>query len=659
MSQRKTLGSLLVRLGMTDREADKAIKDFERKLRRLEKNVTATGKAMSVGFTAPFILAVGKAIQAYDEEAQASRKLQIALGGTSKALSDQASQIQKNTTYADDEIIAQQAWAAALGHTEGQILSMTDAAVGLAAGLGMGLDEAMKALHQTTMGSAKTLGKLIPEVKAMTAEQLRSGEAIDLVKEKFKGYAEAAAMVGAGPLKMLKNSLGDLMEQIGEAALPIVVAFTDRLKDLITGLQNLDPEVKRAVLAFGAVVAAIGPLMVVLPKIIKMLGLILSPVGLLTTALIGIGAAAIYIAYNWDKFVEDWKLIWWEIRNIAVTVINDVIGAMNLLSKAVNPYQLLTGKDAFAYAEAPSTKDLNIGNSDRAQMYAKGSQYKSFGQVATEVGNDIWSFLGGSDGQKKIDEANKKLDEMATALSHVDTAGQGAARSIVSVVQTLSGRPMAGSLSGSSDREDPTAGMKDIMPDMSGAIDAQTAALDAYKNTWSSVANAVGGAIQGIAADMENGMSVFAAFGKAALLAAAQVAKAALVQVAANAVASGSKAGLPGILIGVAAGIAGISLLEGMIGKIQAPKLAKGGLAFGPTMAVVGDNPNAHVDPEVISPLSKLKGMMGGAMGQRVDVNVTGQIAGDVIRLSAARSQNQAFRRGSANLIRSSNLITY
>ena len=114
MSQRKTLGSLLVRLGMTDREADKAIKDFERKLKRLERNVTATGKAMSVGFTAPFILAVGKAIQAYDEEAQASRKLQIALGGTSQALATQASQIQKNTTYADDEIIAQQAWACLL-----------------------------------------------------------------------------------------------------------------------------------------------------------------------------------------------------------------------------------------------------------------------------------------------------------------------------------------------------------------------------------------------------------------------------------------------------------------------------------------------------------------------------------------------------------------
>ncbi|MGO4345541.1 hypothetical protein AB4Z45_08625 [Paenibacillus sp. MCAF9] len=42
------------------------------------------------------------------------------------------------------------------------------------------------------------------------------------------------------------------------------------------------------------------------------------------------------------------------------------------------------------------------------------------------------------------------------------------------------------------------------------------------------------------------------------------------------------------------------------------PKLAKGGLAYGPTLAMVGDNKGASVDPEVVSPLSKLQDMLGG-----------------------------------------------
>ncbi|BFH16500.1 hypothetical protein J6TS7_31050 [Paenibacillus dendritiformis] len=52
-------------------------------------------------------------------------------------------------------------------------------------------------------------------------------------------------------------------------------------------------------------------------------------------------------------------------------------------------------------------------------------------------------------------------------------------------------------------------------------------------------------------------------------------------------------------------GTIGVSLPE-------IPKLAKGGLVHGPTLAMVGDNRGASVDPEVVSPLSKLQDMIGG-----------------------------------------------
>ncbi|MGG1878258.1 hypothetical protein ABDI30_11910 [Paenibacillus cisolokensis] len=43
------------------------------------------------------------------------------------------------------------------------------------------------------------------------------------------------------------------------------------------------------------------------------------------------------------------------------------------------------------------------------------------------------------------------------------------------------------------------------------------------------------------------------------------------------------------------------------------PRLAKGGLAYGPTLAMVGDNKGAAADPEVISPLSTLQDMLGAS----------------------------------------------
>ena len=42
----------------------------------------------------------------------------------------------------------------------------------------------------------------------------------------------------------------------------------------------------------------------------------------------------------------------------------------------------------------------------------------------------------------------------------------------------------------------------------------------------------------------------------------------------------------------------------------EIPRLAKGGLVNQPTLAMIGDNPNAQTDPEIVSPLSKLKSLL-------------------------------------------------
>lgn len=76
----------------------------------------------------------------------------------------------------------------------------------------------------------------------------------------------------------------------------------------------------------------------------------------------------------------------------------------------------------------------------------------------------------------------------------------------------------------------------------------------------------------------------------------------------------------------IAAGVALVALGTFVKSQLKAPKLAKGGLAFGPTMAMVGDNRGASYDPEVIAPLSKLKGMIsdvgfGGVLETRISGN--------------------------------------
>ena len=45
----------------------------------------------------------------------------------------------------------------------------------------------------------------------------------------------------------------------------------------------------------------------------------------------------------------------------------------------------------------------------------------------------------------------------------------------------------------------------------------------------------------------------------------------------------------------------------------QIPRLAKGGLAYDETLAVIGDNPDSAINPEVVAPLNQLKAIMGNS----------------------------------------------
>jgi tape measure domain-containing protein len=78
---------------------------------------------------------------------------------------------------------------------------------------------------------------------------------------------------------------------------------------------------------------------------------------------------------------------------------------------------------------------------------------------------------------------------------------------------------------------------------------------------------------------------------------------------------AGAALGPIGGAIALGAGKAFGSVLKALFGTV---KLAKGGLAFGPTLATVGDNPGARTDPEVIAPLSKLREYLDGGSGSMI-----------------------------------------
>jgi len=97
--------------------------------------------------------------------------------------------------------------------------------------------------------------------------------------------------------------------------------------------------------------------------------------------------------------------------------------------------------------------------------------------------------------------------------------------------------------------------------------------------------------------------------------------------------AQGIAKALPNIPLSILAGVLGAAQIAAIAS--QPIPMAKGALAFSPVNAIVGDNPNAKNDPEVIAPLSKLQAMLN--MSNQT-VSVVGQISGNEIVLSSDKA---------------------
>lgn len=273
----KKIADLLIKIGADSYEFTKMSAEVRKQLNALGKDLQGFGKSMSLYFTAPLTAAAGASVHLADVQMQAEKRLLTALKGredVQKRLIKQAGELQSRSILGDEVIIGQQAFLASLGLTEQQINDTIEASAQLAAATGMTLDSAVKNLAKTYGGLTGELGESIPALKQFTAEELKNGAAVKFALENYKGFAEAIAETGLGPMQQLKNSLGDLGEQIGVILMPMVQQIVGWLQDFVAWLQQLSPATKTTIVAIGGLVAAIGPLSLGLGTVLKMLPLL-------------------------------------------------------------------------------------------------------------------------------------------------------------------------------------------------------------------------------------------------------------------------------------------------------------------------------------------------------------------------------------------------
>lgn len=113
-----------------------------------------------------------------------------------------------------------------------------------------------------------------------------SGEAFDNLRAKIGGASGAAEKMAEvqqdnlqGQLTILKSQLEELAISFGELLMPKIREVVGKIQDFVDKLNNMDEGQKQAIIRIGLVVAAAGPLLIALGKMIIFTGQVSTQIG--------------------------------------------------------------------------------------------------------------------------------------------------------------------------------------------------------------------------------------------------------------------------------------------------------------------------------------------------------------------------------------------
>lgn len=693
----KQLASLMIKISANGAQAQKELSTLETKVKDFGKSMQSIGASMTKYVTVPLTALAGLSVKAANTQLQAEARLLTALKNrqdVQQRLIAQAQEIQSRTTYGDEAIIGQQAYLAALGLTEEQIRDTIEASVQLSAALGIELESAVRNLAKTYSGMTGELGESMPALKALTEEQLKSGEAIRLVNQEYKGFAETAASTGAGAMEQLKNKVGDAAEKLGTALLPIIEKLVDMLAKLLDWFNSLSPETQELIAHVVALGAAFGPMLSAIGSLITLLPQLKAALASVSPTLAGFVAAIASIGLNvlmtdYDNGTSARLEAEEKARKAKLKAIEDEANRKTedeLKEWAYNKYKSYeyselrklsntTFRSPGGWAEIPDEiwdeierdtgtfyhESIRKGRTSQYAGY-RSKIYEGFNKAFFEVKNggaaattaateslglieQVTTRIAELEAQRpfmktteelaaandELAELNKKL-EYYYSLSKEGTAGTIEQASLintspiswgVSGVKDLGIIDMLSSYDADKWREQMIAKaqkMADVVSEMNSIISA------ALANMVSGIGNYLEALISGD--EFKPLVALLSMIGETLKqLGSALVAYAVSLEAFKRAFSNPWAA----LAAGAAAIVAGSAVMGWAKRMEKTTKLATGGLAYGPTMAIVGDNPGASNDPEVIAPLSKLRDYMGAQRLQLIG-DVTFEIAGDTMR---------------------------
>lgn len=670
------LGDLVVRIGADTRDLNKSLGRVQRNMRSMTGNITRMGQDMTRSITLP-LLGIGAAAVKSAADLETLETQFVSLTGGAAQASKMVAQLNEFTAATPFQLeevgnAARQLIASgtAISEVNDQLQFLGD----IAATSGKSIEEIaaifakVNAKGKVELESLNQLAeKGIPifaalaEATGLPAEKLGAGRvSVEQFNDVLKSFSEEGGFAAGAMERLSRTTAGrfstamdnakQAAAELGQVILPVINNILDKIVELSKKFLAMDDGVKRAVVTLGALAAAFGPVLAFLPQIIdqvKLLSVVMAsnPIIAFAGVITAIGLALKAMKTDADDArtsIEDLRNSFSDLtkesreqkKQDAVDTINQLLAYEKLrkkfdeVSEAAKQLGLKEGTLPFISFVNPRLREMadNFTDAERA-AFDFGTEFFGINQkmkpsiASTEAVTDavieLQETMAALTVPEAIEDTGEAVVELGTDLERTNET-MGEFFSMLENVQVQA------------EKTD-----KSIQKASHGITDFSEKADGDLQNLGSSMDQVLSGFSSGV----EQAITDAQSFGSAALLVAKQVvlaylaaSKAKIIQNAAEA-SAGTGPAFPFVMAGlIGAGI-------GILNSVQIPALANGGLAFGPTTALVGDNRNARIDPEVIAPLSKLKDMMSSNA-----VEVFGRISGSDIYLSNTRTTTERQR---------------
>lgn len=153
---------------------------------------------------------------------------------------------------------------------------------------GMSLTDALQIIQDAADASGKSMADMFSSQEAAKAAATITQhaddftESMDAMAESSGKTAEAFAIVDdttAASMEKLKTSVQNLAIQLGDILIPVVEEVVGHVQRIVDWLGSLDESQKKTIVTVAAIVAAVGPALIVIGNVVGVVGNIITGIG--------------------------------------------------------------------------------------------------------------------------------------------------------------------------------------------------------------------------------------------------------------------------------------------------------------------------------------------------------------------------------------------